>query len=130
MKKVISASLAICLLLCLSGCSDYRSHYRAVGFAHSNVSDSAFMSFYSFDGTNVFKLKSKNAGEKLKYSAKLETGAIKVYYDTDGNRRELFSVGAGDDISSSLDLDSTGRVYIIVETDGNCRNGDLRFEIE
>ena len=54
----------------------------------------------------------------------------KLRAKTDGNRRELFSVGAGDDISSSLDLDSTGRFYIIVETDGNCRNGDLRFEIE
>lgn len=129
MKKTVAALLAICLLLSLAGCSKYRSKYRAVGFVHSNVSDSAFMNFFEFDGRNVFTLKSKNAGEKLKYSAKLETGAIKVYYDTDSGKKELFSVGAGDEISSSIDLPSTGKIYIIVETDGKCENGDLHFEI-
>ena len=130
MKKLFSILLVFCLLAGFAGCSAYRSHYKAVGFVHSNTPGSAFMSFYEFEGTNVFTLKCKNAGGKLKYSAKLETGAIKVYYDTDGSKKELFSVGAGDEISSSLDLASAGKTYIIVETDGKCMNGDFQFDTE
>ena len=129
MKKTVNAVIIFCLLISLAGCSPYRSHYRAVGFVHSNVSNSAFMSFFEFDGTNVIKLKSKNAGEELKYSAKLETGEIKVYYDTGAEKNELITVSAGDEISSSLDMPATGKIYIIVETHGKCENGDLRFDI-
>ena len=129
MKKLFSAVLIICLLVSLAGCSASRSHYKAVGFVHSNTPASAFMNFYEFEGVNVFTLKSKSAGKQLKYSAKLETGSITVYYDCDGTKTELFTVGAGGQIDSSLELPSTGKIYIIVETDGKCKNGDFRFDI-
>ena len=56
MKKLFSAVLIICLLVSLAGCSAYRSHYKAVGFVHSNTPASAFMNFYEFEGVNVFTL--------------------------------------------------------------------------
>ena len=129
MKKLLCVLLTVCLLFLLAGCSGYRSHYKAVGFVHSNTPGSAFMSFYEFDGTMVFNLRSKNSGEKLKYSAKLETGAVTVYYDIHGAKTELLSVGAGEQTDSALDLPSTGKVCVIVETDGRCRNGDFKFDI-
>ena len=130
MKKLLTVVLVACLLFSLAGCSAYRSHYKAVGFVHSNTPGSAFMSFYEFDGTMVFNLKNKNTGEKLNYSAKLETGTVTVYYDTNGTKTELFRLGTGGQIASLLDLPSTGKICIIVETDGKCSNGDFRFNIK
>jgi len=130
-KKLLSAiAVMLLLLLCLTGCGKYSSSYRAVGFVHSNDSRSAFMNFHSFEGTMVFTLKySGSSGTQIKYSAKLEDGSAKVYYDNGGEKTELFSVKSGDDISSAGGDLSEGTVYIIVETGGTCKNGEIRFEI-
>ena len=133
-KKIITLALAAALLigaLCMGGCSKYNSKYNAVGFVHSNTSKSAFMTFYSFDGTMAFKLKcgSESAGN-IKYSAKLESGSITVYYDNDGTRTEWFSLSAGEEAEASVGPFGDGTVYVIVETDGKCMNGDLRFDVE
>lgn len=78
MKRIIPLLVSAAMLLCLSGCGRYSSSYKAIGFVHSNESNSAFMSFHSFEGRMVFKLKSDGEGE-LKYSAKLEDGKASVY---------------------------------------------------
>lgn len=128
MKKAISLIAAAAILLSLAGCGKYTSHYKAVGFVHSNLPDSAFMSFYSFDGRMVFKLKSPGEGD-IRYTAKLESGSVTVGYDYGGTRSELFSVKGGEELDSHGGYVESGTVYIVVETDGECRNGDLRFEV-
>ena len=128
-KNGISLIVAIIMLLSLTGCSAYSSRYRAVGFVHSNESASSFMNFYTFDGRMVFKMKSSGEGE-LTYTAKLESGNATVYYDSNGSKTELFSVSAGDELHAHGGYVEAGTVYVIVETDGECRNGDFRFSLE
>ena len=129
MKKVLAVIVTVVLLLSFAGCGKYSSSYKAVAFVHSNESTSAFMNFYSFDGRMVFKLKSAGEGD-LKFSAKLETGSATVYYDYYGTKTELFSINSGDEIDSHGGYIEAGTVYVIVETNGECRNGDFHFSLD
>ena len=129
MKKVLAVIVAVVLLLSFAGCGKYSSKYKAVAFVHSNESTSAFMNFYSFDGRMVFKLKSAGEGD-LKFFAKLETGSATVYYDYYGTRAELFSINSGDELDSHGGYIEAGTVYVIVETNGECRNGEFHFSLD
>ena len=74
MKKKIGllVSMLILSIMILTACGKYISSWNAVGFVHSNTSDSAYMSFYKFDGTIVFKLKCTDSSkDKLKYNGNL-----------------------------------------------------------
>lgn len=132
MKKLFSVLIAVIMILsafCMSGCEEYTSHYKAVGFVHSNTSDSSFMTFYEFEGTMVFKMKCETDNGQLKYSAKLDEGSATVFCDCNGAKQELFTVrGGGDKKDASVKVDK-GTVYVIVETSGNCSNGDFRFDV-
>ncbi len=130
MRKILKIALpAVLLVLCLAGCGRYVSHYRATGFVHSNTSGSAYMTFSSFDGTMVFTLKSGEGG-RIQCRGALGSGSTVVYYDADGTKKALFAVQG--DGSEEADLGSLpgGKVYIIVETDGTCLDGDFRFAVE
>ena len=129
LKKIVFLFVSIFLLLSLPGCGKYMSSYKAIAFVHSNEKTSAFMTFYSFDGRMVFKLKSSSEGD-LKYTAKLESGSATVYYDFYGKKQKLFSISGGEVMDSHGGYVESGTVYIIVETDGNCRNGDFQFSLE
>ena len=135
MKKQRFVKISVMLLavmLCasvLSGCGGYSSHYKAIMFVHSNTAKSASMSFMSFEGTMVFILKYE-APEQLKYSAKLEEGSATVYYDCDGTKTELFSLKAGEEIESAFSPAGKGKLYVIVETSGECKEGNFKFDIE
>lgn len=129
MKRALrTAVVFLLLLLCLTGCSKYTSRYNAVAFIHSNVSDSAFMRFMQFEGSMVFQLKCE-AGDQLHYAGKLGSGSAKVYCDRDGTKALLFSVGAGEKIDASVGPFEKGTVYIIVETDAPCEEGDFQFDV-
>ena len=134
MKKhfftVLVAVFMALLLLTLSGCNRYNSHYKAVAFVHTNTTKNASMSFSSFEGSMVFKLKCESADEKINYSAKLENGSAKVFYDCNGEKTELFSVNSGDDISEIDGVLQKGTVYIIVEMSGAGKEGRFNFEIK
>lgn len=129
MKKFLSVISVILLLAVFSGCGEYSSSYKAVGFVHSNDSDSAYMTFHSFEGKMVFRLKCREPGSKIRYSGKLESGSVSVSCECGGEKRELFSLSPGDDISSEEGELSEGTVYVIVLTEGKALNGDIRFEI-
>ena len=132
MKKVVAILfVAAFAAVGLFGCSKYSSHYFSIGFVHSNDRDSASMSFFEFDGSFCFKLKCKSEDRaKIAYSGKLEEGDITVYYDCGGTKTELFSIGSGGNVGSSGGSLPEDTVYIIVETSGNCKNGDFKFGIE
>ena len=116
--------------LCLTGCAKYISSWSATMYVHSNTSHSAYMNFGTLNGTEVQTLKCKEETGTLKYSAKLEIGSATVYIDYDGEKKELFKIGAGEEIEDSFDGLKEGKVYIIVETDGKCEEGKCEFEIE
>lgn len=129
MKRILSLTATVIILLFLTGCGKYTSSYKAVGFVHSNVSTSAEMSFYSFDGRMVFKLKSSGEGD-LKYTAKLESGTATVYYDYYGTKTELFTINSGEEFDLHGGYVEAGTVYIIAETDGECMNGSFNIHVE
>lgn len=133
MKKgaiILLAAVLLLSVLCLSSCSKYTSKYKAIGFVHSNSPDSSFMIFHEFEGTMAAKMKNKNeTGGQLVYSAKLETGEITVSCDADGTKSELFTIHSGEEINSTFTLPASGTVYVIVQTNGKCQNGDLHFDI-
>lgn len=128
MKKICILLVSAILIVMLTGCGKYTSGYNAVRFVHSSDSDSAFMNFYSFKGRMVFKLKSSGEGE-LKYTAKLESGNATVYYDFFGTKQELFTISSEEELDSHGGYVEAGTVYIIVETDGTCKNGEFRFSL-
>lgn len=129
MRKCAFLLLAVLFVTAsLAGCSPYVPHYYAIMRVCTNDSDSASLIFGELDGTDVFKLKCR-AGEELRYSGKLEEGSLTVYYDCGGDKKELFSLRDGDEVSASADALPAGTVYIIVETSGKCRGGDLAFEL-
>ncbi len=121
--------LSFLLVMFMTGCGEYASSYKAVGFVHSNSRSSANMTFYSLEGRMVFKLKPSAEGD-IKYTASLETGSATVYYDYAGVKSELFSISGGEDIEGAGGYIEAGTVYIIVETDGKCQNGAFRFDLE
>ena len=132
MKRfLLLTAIAICFCLCLTGCGRYSSHYIATALIQSNDSNSAFMDFYHFKGTIVFKLKiDKHSTGTINYSAKLSSGSITVYYDSDGTKKEWFSLHNGESVESSLEGLNKGKVYIIIESDGQCENGELNFKVK
>ena len=127
--KALALSVMMLFIICLTACGKYTSSYKAVGFVHSNTSGSAFMSFYSFEGRMVFKLKC-GSEQTIAAEAKLESGTAVVYYDADGTKEEWFSIRDGEENKASLGKLPGGTVYIIVETDGACQNGDFSFEVK
>ena len=136
-RRFLVMVLMLLTILTLTACGKYNSSWSATAFVHSNTSKSASMSFWKFDGTIVFKLKCKDSGkEVLKYSGKLEDkneeedGTITVYYDDDETKKELFTLKNGESVEATLNKLNEGTVYIIVETDIRCENGELEFNIE
>ncbi|MGN1042661.1 MAG: hypothetical protein ACI4SK_04170 [Christensenellales bacterium] len=117
------------LLLTLSGCNGYTSHYKAVAFVHTNTTRNASMSFSSFEGTMVFRLKCESADDKINYSAKLENGSAKVFYDCNGAKTELFFVDSGDEINGTGGVLQKGTVYIIVEMSEAGQDGNFSFDL-
>ena len=131
-KFVILVLSALLLLSCitLSGCK-YVSSFSATILVQSNTSDSGFMRFDSFTGTYVFKFKcTEESSGTLNYKAKLNSGHLKVYYDNDSEKKELFTLKSNETIESSIDSLKEGTIYVIVETDGKCQEGDLSFSLE
>ena len=128
MKKLIPILVLVVLTLaCLVGCSKYTSRYSAVLLISTGTSKAGSISFTSFSGTKVFKLKSSG---QLNYSAELGTGAATVYYDCNGTKIQLFSIGAGQKVGPSSIAVTPGTVYVIVETDGKCQDGKFSFDVK
>ncbi len=127
---IVAVVLMVGLAILRTGGGKYVNRYAAVGFVHSNTPQSAFMSFYTFEGRMSFKLKNKEDAGSLKCTGSLEEGDITVYYDRGNGQEEWFSLDGGDEANLSLSNLAKGNIYVIVETDGKCENGSLNFDME
>lgn len=114
----------------LTGCASYIDHGTATIMIQNNESDNAWVKFDSLDGTRSYKMKVKDSDKVLKYSGKIDKGIATVYYDNDGNKKELFSLKSGEQVESGLDTLEKGTLYVIIETDGKCEGGDFDFSLE
>ena len=130
-RTIVIGIVSALVMGCFTGCSKYTSSWNASCFVHSNTSGNAYMDFGTFSGTMVNTLKCEDASkETLKYTGSLESGKLIVYYDDDGTKKELFTLKEGEEVTSTVEKLHEGTVYIIVETEGKCENGELEFDIE
>jgi hypothetical protein len=81
-------------------------------------------------GSKVLKMKTKEEGKTLEYSGSLAEGKVTVYYDEDGTKKELFTISGGEKVENSITLQTKGRLYVIVETEGKSESGKFQFEIK
>ncbi|MCR5173007.1 MAG: hypothetical protein K6C09_00050 [Oscillospiraceae bacterium] len=159
MKKGVWITAAAVLLLAigLTGCGKYVSSYRALALMRSTRAGSASVRFSELEGTMAFRLKCRKGSGALSIfcSAKLESGSATVYCDSDGTKREWFTIEAGSDaatvyfysypdgvrlegvpleageeLRTPWDYVSPGTAYVVIETDGKCEEGSFRFEVE
>ena len=128
---IILAAVILLLSVMLGGCSGYSSHFKAVALVHSNTSSSAYMSFYEFSGTLVFRMKCKDPeGGILRYTAKLESGSIQVYCDKNGSKDLIVSIEPQSRVIEGSVKVPQGKIYVIVESNDKSSNGSLTFDIE
>jgi len=134
MKKNWMTALMVMMMawiMGLAGCSGYASSFKTTMCVTTNTSKDASLSFSTLEGTKVFQMKvDKNAEGVLKYSGKLDGGSATVYYDDNGTKKKLFSVGAGEKVEQSVEGLETGKLYVIIETDGKCEEGNFTFEVK
>ena len=123
-KSFLAVGLILSVLIGLCACGGgYVSSYKAVGLVRSNTSHSCEASFYSLEGTLVFKLKKTDGAEgEISYSVAAEEGEISLYYDIYGTKEQLVNVKAGDTAEGTGGYVEGGKqVYIIIEASKKSR---------
>lgn len=136
MKKllgVLVAAMMFVMCCALSACGDkYASNYSATLMVRTNTAEKASVSFDTFNGTCVMKLKNKGGDEAfIAYNITLKEGKISVYYDYDGKKLHLFEIENGDSTTGKLKAPTSDKtIYIIIESDGKCNEGNFSFVLE
>lgn len=132
MRKTLLIVLSLALLLSFTACSGYVSSYKALMFVREEHGDHAKISFSSFEGTYVIKLKMNGEGQEgsIHCVASLEEGEINVYYDTFGTKELLFNLKAGESIDEHLGYVESGKtVSVIVETVSPAKEGKISIDL-
>ena len=128
MKRIAAATLL--LIMSLTGCSGYNEHYSATVLISSEGNNKAYQRFEKFNGTRVLDLRnSDHDKDTLYYTATLGEGSVTVYVDYDGEKRDLFTIEGGEEVEDSILGIDFHKVYVIIESDGTCEEGDFEFEI-
>ena len=127
MKKLFKLflSLIICALtITLSSCSKYISSYKAIGLVRMNTLSKVETSFYSLEGTLVFKVKnpSKDSECDIDYFVQVDKGEVSIYYDNTGTKEKLVTVTKGQSIEDKgANIEKGESVYIIIEASKGSR---------
>ena len=137
MKKFARAIIAAAMLsvLCFTLCAcvnNYASNYSSSKMSISNTSDSSAISFDTYSGTYVIKFNnSGNDKSVITYNASLKEGNIKVYYDFNGEKLDMFEVGTDGVAEGKTEAFANSKtIYVIIESDGKCDTGSFSFSLE
>ena len=133
MKKACFALALILALVMLCSCGGYVNRYSATILITSCHGDEASMEFDSFQGTYHFKLKRDGtAAHTIDCEASLAAGEMNIYIGVDGEKELLLTVKGGEAFDKTITLDEKydheKTVCIILESTGQCRDGDFEFE--
>lgn len=131
--KIVIAAMMLILCFTVSACENkYASHYSATFMVRKNTTSEASVSFGTFSGIYVMQL--KNTGDEktfITYNATLEEGNIKVYYDFNDEKLNLFEIGTDGSIEGKTETFTSNKtIYIIVVSDGKCKAGSFSFALE
>lgn len=136
MKKITSVIIVIVMfVLCfaLSACGNkYISNYSSSRMVEEKATNKASVSFYSFSGTEVIKFHNRGGDEVyITYSATLLEGNIKVYYDYNDEKLDLFEIGADGSVAGKTEAFTGDKIiYIVIESDAKCNIGSFSFTLE
>ena len=133
MKKISFVLVLILALVTLCSCGGYVKNYSATILITSCQGDEASMEFDTFKGTYNFKLRRDGSAEHiLDYEASLAEGEMNVYIGVSGEKELLFTIKGGESFDTKISLyskyDNEKKVYIILESIGECVDGDFEFE--
>ena len=133
MKKACLVLALMLTFFMLCGCGRYVNSYSAIILTTSCRGDEASMEFSTFKGTYNFKLKRQGSAEHtLDFESSLAKGEMNIYIGVDGEKELLRTVKGGESYDETIALDdkydNEKAVYIILETDGECKDGDFEFE--
>ncbi len=132
-KEVIVAVVILVLCFSLSACGNkYVSRYSATLMVRTNTSNKASVSFDTFSGIYVMQFKVAGADEVfITYEATLGKGNIKVYYDFNDEKLNLFEIEPDGLIKGKTEtITGDKTIYIIIESDGKCNDGSFSFVLE
>ena len=136
MKKfasVITVIVMVVLCFALSACGNkYFNKYNSSLMVEEKTENKASVSFDTFSGTYVIKFHNKGSDKVyISYKAALEDGSIKVYYDFNDEKLDLFEIGANGSMEGKTDAFVGDKiVYIVIESDGKCSEGSFSFTLE
>ncbi len=127
---IIALALVLASLPVLTACSEYVSSYSATMMVRSSGKDSCSVKFGTLNGRLVLNTKKTSDGEgRLHYTASLDEGKLKVYYDSAGEKEELFEIGAGESIDSRGGCVESGKkVYVIIEAN-DAKGGEIKIDL-
>ena len=133
MKKACFTLALIVILFMLCSCGGYVKSYAATILITSGHGDEASMKFDTFKGSYNFKLKRDgNPEHTLDIDASLAEGEMNVYIGVGGEKELLLTVKGGETYDETITLaekyDTEKTIYIILESEGKCADGDFEFE--
>ena len=115
-----------------SSCGGYVNSYSATILITSCQGNEASMEFDGFRGTYNFKLNRAGSTEHtLDFEASLAEGEMNIYIGVDGEKELLRTVKGGESYDEMITLDdkydNEKKIYVILESIGQCADGDFEF---
>ena len=128
---ISTMTLVLCFALCACG-TKYHDNYSSSAMVEKTTDNDASVSFDTFSGVYVIKWNNTDNSETLiTYNATLKDGNIKVYYDYNDEKLNLFEIGAGGSSEGKTEAFARNQpIYIIIESDGKCGEGSFSFTLE
>ena len=132
MKKVYIIFALLLALAMLCSCSGYVKSYSATILITSQINNEASMEFHTFKGTYNFKFRNDDAAEHtLEIEASLGEGEMNIYIGAGDEKELLRTVKGGESCDETISLDKYAdekSIYVILESNGKCVDGDFEFE--
>ncbi|MDE6028712.1 MAG: hypothetical protein K2F90_00105 [Clostridiales bacterium] len=132
-SRVIVAALALvlCFALCACGNKKYASRYSSSMMVKKSTTNKESISFGTFSGVYVMEFKNTSDEVRITYNATLEKGNIKVYFDYNDEKSDLFEIGTDGSVEGKTEaFKSNQTIYVIIESDGKCTGGSFSVALE
>ncbi len=115
---ILIVTLILCLTLSAFKCDI--TAYTATMMVTTNTSNKATLSFCSFKGSYRMHLQSNGDNQVyISYEATLEQGNIKVYYDYNGKKLNLFEIWSNDTKKGRTEVFKGKKtIHITIDSDG------------
>ena len=132
MKRAYTFPALILTLVMLCSCGGYVKSYSASILITSQLNNEANIEFKTFKGSYNFKFRNSDATEHtLDIDASLGEGEMNIYIGAGDEKELLRTVKGGESCDETISLDKYAdekSIYVILESNGKCVDGDFEFE--